>query len=95
MHPLAIAPQTSTEAQAGTCAGIREVTGSGVNVRSGGGTTYRAIGSPYRSDQDRRIASSGSWVKLRLIKKSRSGLPAATTGWVRRYAAECVPTQLD
>ncbi|MFF3402997.1 SH3 domain-containing protein [Streptomyces sp. NPDC002659] len=101
---LAIAPaaraQTSTQAQAGTCADIREVTGSGVNVRTGGGTTYRAIGSLYRGDQGRRIGSSGSWGKLRgklrLIKKSRSASRPGTTGWVsRRYAEECVPTQLD
>jgi hypothetical protein len=99
---LAIAPTaqaqtpTGTTTSASACAGIYYVTGNGVNFRRGASTAYRSIGLLYRNDEGRRIASHGSWVKLSLIRKSRSGLPAGTTGWVSKaYVQECTPTQLD
>lgn len=67
------------------------VMGNGVNFRSGAGTGYRAIGSLYRGDYGTKAGSSGSWIKLKLSHKSKSGLKAGTTGWVSKtYLDQCV-----
>ncbi|WP_329020718.1 SH3 domain-containing protein [Streptomyces sp. NBC_01601] len=72
------------------------VTGNGVNFRTGAGTNYRAIGQLYRGDSGTKLARSGSWIKIRLDHRSRTGLRTGTTGWVSRYyLSQCVSMQLD
>ncbi|MFJ2218273.1 SH3 domain-containing protein [Streptomyces sp. NPDC101062] len=72
------------------------VYGKGVNFRSGAGTGYRAIGQLYTGDAGTKVASSGSWVKIKLDHKSKTGLKKGTTGWVSKsYIEQCVHTQLN
>lgn len=85
----------SVRAAANTCP-TWTVTGNGVNLRSGAGTGYRAIGSLYRGDSGTKVASSGSWVKIKLDHKSKSGLKTGTSGWVSKtYLEQCVYMHLD
>ncbi|MCX4783934.1 MULTISPECIES: SH3 domain-containing protein [unclassified Streptomyces] len=100
--PTAFAASTGAPTQAPTVLAAANtcptwtVTGNGVNFRSGAGTKYRAIGQLYRNDYGTKIASSGSWIKLKLDKKSKSGLKAGTTGWVSKsYLDQCVYMNLD
>ncbi|GAB2883445.1 hypothetical protein GCM10027074_60070 [Streptomyces deserti] len=66
------------------------------NFRTGPGTGYASKGLLYRGDWGKKIATKGSWIKLRLGQKSRTGLPKNSTGWVaKRLAYDCVPMQLD
>ncbi|MFE1189963.1 SH3 domain-containing protein [[Kitasatospora] papulosa] len=72
------------------------VHGKGVNFRTGAGTGYRAIGQLYTGDSGTKVGSSGSWIKIKLDHKSRTGLKSGTTGWVSKsYLAQCVYMQLD
>ncbi|MGW4518428.1 SH3 domain-containing protein [Streptomyces sp. NPDC004393] len=67
-----------------------------VNLRTGPSTGYASRGLLYKGDWGRKIGTSGSWIKLRLGQRSRTGLATGTTGWVAgRYAYDCVPTQTD
>jgi uncharacterized protein YraI len=102
---LAAAPSAlaSTPAQApaalaaaNTCP-TWSVTGKAVNFRSGPGTQYRSIGLLYRwSDSGTKVARSGSWIKIKLDHKSKTGLKKGTTGWVnKKYLSQCVYMQLD
>ncbi|GAB7101697.1 hypothetical protein JCM4814A_94880 [Streptomyces phaeofaciens JCM 4814] len=69
---------------------------SGVNFRTGPSTSYASKGLLYKGDWGKKIATKGSWIKLRLGQKSRTGLAKNTTGWVaKKYAYDCVPLQLD
>ncbi|MEU1077754.1 MULTISPECIES: SH3 domain-containing protein [unclassified Streptomyces] len=69
---------------------------NGVNFRTGPGTGYASRGLLYKNDWGKKIATKGSWIKLQLGTKSRSGLPKNTTGWVaKKYVSDCVPMQLD
>ncbi|MEU6683641.1 SH3 domain-containing protein [Streptomyces sp. NPDC046832] len=70
--------------------------GSGVNFRTGAGTGYASKGLLHKDDWGKKIATKGSWIKLKLGQKSRSGLAKGTTGWVSKsYVSDCVPMQLD
>ncbi|MCX4826704.1 SH3 domain-containing protein [Streptomyces sp. NBC_01142] len=73
------------------------VTGKAVNFRSGPGTQYRSIGLLYRwDDSGTKVSSSGSWIKIKLDHKSKTGLKKGTTGWVnKKYLEQCVYMQLD
>lgn len=84
---------TQTLAAANTCP-TWTVTGNGVNFRSGAGTQYRAIGHLYRGDSGTKIARSGSWIKIKLDHRSKTGLKKGTTGWVSKsYLDQCVYMQ--
>ncbi|WP_432156211.1 SH3 domain-containing protein [Streptomyces sp. bgisy153] len=86
---------TQTLAAANTCP-TWTVTGNGVNFRSGAGTNYRAIGQLYRGDSGTKVARSGSWIKIKLDHRSKTGLKKGTTGWVTKtYLSQCVYMQLD
>jgi uncharacterized protein YraI len=86
----------ATLAAANTCP-TWSVTGKAVNFRTGPGTQYRSIGLLYRwDDSGTKVASSGSWIKIKLDHKSKTGLKKGTTGWVnKKYINQCVYTQLD
>ncbi|WP_331746764.1 SH3 domain-containing protein (plasmid) [Streptomyces halstedii] len=98
--PVALA---STPAQAPTALAAKNscptwsVTGKAVNFRSGPGTQYRSIGLLYRwDDSGTKVSSSGSWIKIKLDHKSKTGLKKGTTGWVsKQYLEQCVYMQLD
>ena len=102
---LAAAPAAlaSTPAQAPTTLAAKNtcptwsVTGKAVNFRSGPGTGYGSKGLLYRwDDSGTKVSSSGSWVKLKLDHKSKTGIKKGTTGWVhKKYIEQCVYTQLD
>lgn len=67
-----------------------------VNFRTGPSTNYRSKGLLYKGDWGKKVGTSGSWIKLQLGQKSRTGLAKGTTGWVaKKYAYDCVPMQLD
>ncbi|MEV5105449.1 SH3 domain-containing protein [Streptomyces massasporeus] len=69
---------------------------SGVNFRTGAGTGYASKGILHKNDWGKKLATKGSWIKLQLGQKSRSGLAKGTTGWVSKsYVSDCVPMQLD
>ncbi|MFJ7335403.1 SH3 domain-containing protein [Streptomyces sp. NPDC101110] len=69
---------------------------SGVNFRTGAGTGYASKGLLHKNDWGKKIATKGSWIKLKLGQKSRSGIAKGTTGWVSKaYVSDCVPMQLD
>lgn len=69
---------------------------NGVNFRTGPGTGYVSRGLLYRNDWGKKIATKGSWIKLQLGARSRSGLARNTTGWVaKQFLSDCVPMQLD
>ncbi|MGW1002113.1 SH3 domain-containing protein [Streptomyces sp. NPDC001118] len=86
---------TQTLAAKNTCP-TWTVTGNGVNFRTGAGTKYRAIGQLYRGDSGTKISSSGSWIKIKLDHRSKTGLKKGTTGWVTKsYLEQCVYMQLD
>ncbi|MFD7552313.1 SH3 domain-containing protein [Streptomyces sp. NPDC059816] len=69
---------------------------NGVNFRSGAGTGYASKGLLYKGDWGKKIATKGSWIKLQLGQKSKSGLAKNSTGWVAStYLSDCVPMQLD
>ncbi|MCT9077178.1 SH3 domain-containing protein [Streptomyces fulvoviolaceus] len=71
-----------------------KVNTNGVNFRTGAGTNYKSKGLLYKGDWGKKIATKGSWMKLRLGQKSRTGLAKNTTGWVaKKYAWDCVPMQ--
>ncbi|MCD9880393.1 SH3 domain-containing protein [Streptomyces guryensis] len=73
-----------------------EIHGSGVHLRAGAGVGYKSLGLLYKGDWGRKLEKKGSWIKLRLGQRSRSGLAKGTTGWVAsRYAYDCTPMQLD
>ncbi|MCX3287060.1 SH3 domain-containing protein [Streptomyces sp. NEAU-H22] len=69
---------------------------SGVNFRTGAGTGYASKGLLHKNDWGKKVATKGSWIKLRLGQKSKSGLAKGTTGWVSKsYVSDCTPMQLD
>ncbi|MCX5050987.1 SH3 domain-containing protein [Streptomyces sp. NBC_00474] len=73
-----------------------EINANGVNFRTHPGTGYKSLGLLYKGDWGKKIDTKGSWIKLRLGKKSRTGLPKNSTGWVsKRYAYFCTPMQTD
>ncbi|MFF5310376.1 hypothetical protein [Streptomyces massasporeus] len=44
----------------------------------------------------KKLATKGSWIKLQLGQKSKSGLAKGTTGCVSKsYVSDCTPMQLD
>ena len=86
---------TQTLAATNTCP-TWSVTGNGVNFRTGAGTNYRAIGQLYRGDSGTKVSRSGSWIKIKLDHRSKTGLKKGTTGWVNKaYLEQCVYMQLD
>ncbi|WP_331753372.1 SH3 domain-containing protein (plasmid) [Streptomyces sp. NBC_00637] len=73
-----------------------EINSNGVNFRTGPSTAYKSKGLLYKHDWGKKVATSGSWIKLKLGQKSRTGIAKNTTGWVaKKYAYDCVPMQLD
>ncbi|MBB6418488.1 SH3 domain-containing protein [Streptomyces sp. AK010] len=69
---------------------------SGVNFRTGAGTGYASKGIPHKNDRGGKLATKGSWIKLQLGRKSKSGLAKGSTGWVSKsYVSDCTPMQLD
>jgi hypothetical protein len=65
-----------------------------VNFRTGPATSYRSIGYLYKWDYGTKVAGKGSWVKLRLSERSKSGLKKGTTAWVHKnYVDQCVYMQ--
>ncbi|WP_060880479.1 SH3 domain-containing protein [Streptomyces scabiei] len=86
----------TTLAAKNTCP-IWSVTGKAVNFRSGPGTGYASKGLLYRwSDSGTKLSSSGSWIKLKLDHKSKTGIKTGTIGWVHKnYLEQCVYMQLD
>ncbi|MEU4463517.1 SH3 domain-containing protein [Streptomyces sp. NPDC024017] len=69
---------------------------SGVNFRTGAGTGYASKGILHKNDWGKKLATKGSWIKLQLGQKSKSGLAKGTTGWVAKsYVSDCTPMQLD
>ncbi|MGW2425244.1 SH3 domain-containing protein [Streptomyces sp. NPDC001709] len=67
-----------------------------VNFRTGPSTNYASKGLLYKGDWGKKVSSKGSWIKLQLGQKSRTGLAKSTTGWVaKKYAYDCVPMVLD
>ncbi|MFI6804222.1 hypothetical protein ACIBO6_04270 [Streptomyces luteogriseus] len=68
----------------------------GVNFRSGAGTGYTSKGIPRKNGWGKKLATKGSWIKLQLGQKSRSGPAKGTTGWVSTsYVSGCTPMQMD
>ncbi|MDL5199734.1 SH3 domain-containing protein [Streptomyces sp. ALI-76-A] len=73
-----------------------EINTNAVNFRTGPSTAYKSKGLLYKGDWGKKVATKGSWIKLKLGQKSRTGLAKNTTGWVaKKYAYDCVPMQLD
>ncbi|MET9777952.1 cell wall hydrolase [Streptomyces sp. NPDC006367] len=73
-----------------------EINTNGVNFRTGPSTGYASKGLLYKGDWGKKIATKGSWIKLQLGQKSKTGLAKNSTGWVAaKYAWDCVPMQLD
>ncbi|MFJ7180386.1 SH3 domain-containing protein [Streptomyces massasporeus] len=69
---------------------------SGLNFRTGAGTGYASKGILHKNDWGKKLATKGSWIKLKLGQKSRSGPAKGTTGWVSKsYVSDCTPMQLD
>ncbi|WP_327359597.1 SH3 domain-containing protein [Streptomyces sp. NBC_01304] len=67
---------------------------SAVNFRTGPGTQYRSIGYLYRGDWGRKVGAKGSWIKLKLEERSKTGLKRGTTAWVhKQFLDQCVYTQ--
>lgn len=67
---------------------------NGVNFRTGPSTAYRSIGYLYKWDYGTKVAGKGSWVKLRLSERSKSGLKKGTTAWVhKKFVDQCVYMQ--
>lgn len=97
--PAQAAPAQSSSAltakSANTCP-TWTVMSKAVNFRSGPSSSKYAKGVVYRGDYGKKIDRSGSWIKLKLGKKSRGGLPKGSTGWVHRaYLDQCVYMNLD
>jgi hypothetical protein len=62
---------------------------SGATFRTGPGKRYRVIGTLYRGDSFRYFCRTGglqdfekSWSYGKVTKRTRSGIPASTKGWV-------------
>ena len=60
---------------------------NGLRIRSGPSTGYAAYGLLYRGDhmtiaQEVQRGSAGRWFRVRLTKRSASGLRKGFTGWV-------------
>ncbi|MFE7779339.1 SH3 domain-containing protein [Streptomyces sp. NPDC057445] len=53
------------------------------NLRSGPSTGYRSLGYLYRGDKAKVLCSKGSWNYSQLTRRSRSGIPSGTKGWIR------------
>lgn len=68
---------------------------SGVRLRTGPGTQYRALGQLYVHDdvEDLSYTSSRAWTRVRLEGRSRGGLASETTGWVSSKYLECGPAK--
>ncbi|MEV6676266.1 SH3 domain-containing protein [Streptomyces erythrochromogenes] len=94
--PVASAQASTVQAStASSSCSTWYVNSNGVNFRTGPGTGYRSIGLLYYPDSGTRVSETGSWVKLRLRYKSRTGLPAGTTAWVSKsYSNPCLPIDL-
>ncbi|KOU50130.1 hypothetical protein [Streptomyces sp. WM6378] len=60
-----------------------EVAGNGINFRTGPSTSYASKGLVYDKDQLGLYCKSGAWYKAKLITRSKGGLKAGTTGWIR------------
>lgn len=68
---------------------------NGVNFRTGPGTNYASKGLLYYPDGGTKLASTLNWVKIRLMYRSKTGLPVGTTGWVyASYGNPCVPVDM-
>ncbi|MFE4309159.1 hypothetical protein ACFRR6_24280 [Streptomyces sp. NPDC056891] len=66
-----------------------------MNFRTGPGTGYRSRGLLYYPDGGTLVGESGNWAKVRLMYKSRTGLPVGTTAWVSKsYSNPCLPIDL-
>ncbi|MEU5476875.1 SH3 domain-containing protein [Streptomyces mirabilis] len=56
---------------------------NGWNYRTGPSTAYASRGYLYRGDKLTVLCSRGSWDYSQLTKRSKSGIPKGTKGWVR------------
>ncbi|POX58089.1 SH3 domain-containing protein [Streptomyces sp. Ru62] len=57
---------------------------NGWNDRTGPGTGYTSRGYLYRGDKLTVLCSRNSWVFTQLSRRSASGLPKGTKGWIRQ-----------
>ncbi|MFF8401707.1 SH3 domain-containing protein [Streptomyces sp. NPDC015684] len=57
---------------------------NGWNDRTGPSTRYTSRGLLYRGDKVTVMCSHNNWVYTSLIRRSASGLPKGTKGWVRQ-----------
>ncbi|MGW7200838.1 SH3 domain-containing protein [Streptomyces chryseus] len=65
------------------------ITANAINVRSGPSTSYASKGYLYRSDNIKLKCGRGDWYYGTLTARSKSGLPAYTSGWVHeRFLAQ-------
>jgi uncharacterized protein YgiM (DUF1202 family) len=56
---------------------------NGWNLRTGPSSAYVSRGLLYRGDRVTVLCSRGAWNYTQLPRRSKSGLPAGTRGWVR------------
>ncbi|MEU5436477.1 SH3 domain-containing protein [Streptomyces sp. NPDC020719] len=67
-----------------------------VNLRTGPGTRFNSIGLLQPKDSVRAHRASAHWYQVITDAKTRSGIPADTTGWVHsKYLTPSTCTQLD
>ncbi|MGW0538313.1 SH3 domain-containing protein [Streptomyces sp. NPDC003032] len=59
------------------------VSKNGWNYRTGPSTAYASRGYLYRGDKVTVLCSRGNWDYSQLTKRSKSGIPKGTKGWVR------------
>ncbi|MFI0813506.1 SH3 domain-containing protein [Streptomyces echinatus] len=57
---------------------------NGWNYRTGPSTGYSSRGYLYRGDKLTVLCSHNTWVYTQLSRRSASGLPKGTKGWVRQ-----------
>ncbi|MEO3976784.1 SH3 domain-containing protein [Streptomyces sp. CAU 1734] len=80
---LVLAPSASADSNCSTYDQGAEAK-NGINFRTGPSTSYASKGLLYKADRLALYCKSGSWYKAKLVKRSKSGLKAGTTGWVRQ-----------
>ena len=74
-----------------------KITASAVNLRKGPATSYGSKGQLFKGEVVQYVTANTNltWSKVKLFKKSKSGLAKGTTGWVKSsYTKDwgCVPT---
>ncbi|MEU6071910.1 SH3 domain-containing protein [Streptomyces sp. NPDC047082] len=57
---------------------------NGWNLRTGPSRSYASRGLLYRGDKVTVLCSRNTWLYTQLPRRSKSGLPKGTKGWVRQ-----------